>query len=114
MNATHPIFQQLLKPFAPPPVEICRIVDGQRVYPRVIIWRAGKAIASGGLHVALGRVDPAVARVFVRARRDGSAIVTLNWADSSWSSFPMESAARALEVAAEFRARGLWPKAELI
>lgn len=32
MNATHPIFQQPLRPFAPPPVEICRIVDGQRAY----------------------------------------------------------------------------------
>ncbi len=112
VNATHPLFEQLLKPFAPKPVEVCRVVNGVRTYPTVIIWRRGDAIASGGLHVALGRTDPPVTRVFVRRWRDGKAIVTLHWSDGSWSSFPIETIGRAIEIAKDFNDSGLWPVAE--
>jgi hypothetical protein len=72
-------------------VNLCQVVNGQRVYPRAIIWRAGTAIESGGVEV-LARHDVSCERVLARTWR-GSVIATFYWRDGAWSSVEFKTMA---------------------
>ena len=114
MNAhLHPLFQQLLAPYAPPAhlVDLGRRADGKP--PRVTIWKNGCAIDAGGLYKALGR-ELKVTRVFLKRFKETKAIVTMHWVDGSWASFCIDNYDVALDTAEGYITLGKWPPLETI
>lgn len=66
---------------------IYEVVDGQRVYPRTIIWKDGKVAMKSGDLSALTKYPGSPKRVLARQRiSEGKVIVSATYHDGAWTS----------------------------